>query len=47
MNKPGKMAGSAGMVHCDYSDNSAPKRFKQLGDKEIYPGYKISSSEVE
>lgn len=40
-------AGSVIRVHCDYTADSAPLRFRQLGHKESYTGAKVSLSTVE
>ena len=40
-------AGSVVRVHCDYTDLSAPKRFRQMGEKESYTGFKLSPERVE
>jgi len=43
----GAAAGSVARVHCDYTAESAPRRFKQLSEKESYTGTKLDPVEVE
>jgi len=43
----GTAAGSVARVHCDYTADSAPRRFKQLAQKESYTGTKLDPKEVE
>jgi hypothetical protein len=40
-------AGSVLRVHCDYTEESAPRRFRQMGQKESYTGFKLSPEKVE
>ena len=42
----GQAAAPVARVHCDYTDVSAPKRFKQLGETESYTGFKLSKKDV-
>ena len=42
-----KATGPVSRVHCDYTDVSAPRRFKQLGQSESYTGFKVAPERVE
>ena len=48
LNNLGKNEAAASVirVHCDYTAESAPRRFKQLSQKESYTGFKVSANEV-
>lgn len=43
----GAAAGSVARVHCDYTNESAPRRLQQLATKESYTGCKLPQEEVE
>lgn len=47
LGQAGAAAGSVVRVHCDYTAESAPRRFLQLCETESYTGQKFEKAEVE
>jgi hypothetical protein len=47
LGQEGAAAASVARVHCDYTEDSAPMRVRQLAAKESYTGVKLDPDEVE